>query len=349
MNELEEGRVGARLIPHPEFDRLALIADLDEHAKPTDNYQEAGLLDRHNPPVGDWLLNALLEAVREYTGEDELYPRNCYGRIVTHGAELIEHVDRDDIDWVVSVNVLRDAPSYLEVQIGDMWVAFNDAHGAVLNRGNRCPHRRLPYAGHRAYQLILNYTRTKPADVPVPPPAGNFVLVEGVLSRADIARIRTDIGTEFKQGELAGGRVDGTRRQSEVAWLEADDSRWAWVRRILCGVALEANASKWQLDIGASIIHGIQFARYGPSAFYEWHQDSTAEENDPATTRTLSMSVLIQNPEAGGGLELRNGGVIPLEVGDAVVFPADEEHRALEVTAGTREVLVAWFNRRATT
>ena len=340
--------IQARLIPHPELDRLALIDDLDANARETGNYAEAGLLDRHNPPVGEWLLHALLDAVREYTGE-EVYPRNCYGRIVTHGAELIEHTDRDDIDWVVSVNVMRDAPSYLEVEIDGTWHAFNDAHGAVLNRGNRWPHRRLPYTGQRAYQLILNYTRTKPAPVEEPPehtaPAGNFVIVKNVLGEADIARIRAEAGEELARGELGGGRTDDSTRVSDVAWLEPGDQRWTWLRRILCGVAMEANAERWQLDVRASMQFGIQYTHYGPGDFYAWHRDIATDADDPAATRTLSMSVVLQHPEAGGGLELRNGGVIPLDVGDAVVFPADEEHRALEVTRGERIALVAWFRR----
>ena len=329
-------QIQAVLIPHPEFDRIALIDELERNARPTDNYAEEGLLDHHNPEVGTWLLHSLTDAIRQYTGE-QVYPRNCYGRIVTHNAELIEHTDRDDIDWVVSVNVLRDAPSFLEIQIDDNWVAFNDAHGAILNRGNTFPHRRLPYQGQKAYQLILNYTRTEPAR--------NFVIVKNVLDANDIRRIYDNLPQQtVRKGEVAGGKLTNAR-VSDVIWLEFEDERWLWLRRILCGVALEENAMRWKFDILASIKYGIQFTRYTKGQFYDWHSDTADDVSDNAYNRTLSMSVLLQNPISGGGFELRNGGVIPLEVGDAIVFPSSEEHRALAVTEGTREVLVVWFNK----
>ena len=332
------------IIPHPEFDRLALIADLEANAKPTGNYAEAGFLDRHAPPVGDWLLHALRDAVQEHTGSyplhgrdpGEIYPRNCYGRIVTHGAELIEHVDRGDLDFVVSVNVLRDVASYLELNVGDKWLAFNDAHGAILNRGNRTPHRRLPYAGQRAFQLILNYTLTPPAE------ADRFVIVEKLLAPPDIERIRTGKG-EMRPAELGGGKEDANERISNISWL--DDAReWAWLRRLLAGAVYEANASIWNADISGGI-DGIQFTRYGSGGFYNWHEDRGSTDGSIAK-RALSIVVLLREPESGGGLELENGGVMPLKVGDAVVFPSEERHRALAVEEGERETLVAWVLNR---
>ena len=42
---------------------------------------------------------------------------------------------------------------------------------------------------------------------------------------------------------------------------------------------------------------------------------------------------------------MEDGGVIRLEPGDAVIFPATARHRALEVTDGTRDSLVLWLSR----
>ena len=337
------------IIPHPEFDRLGLIGWLEEHARETGNINEALMRDGHNPPAGEWLLHALRDAVQDYAGrhplhgrtEETIYPRNCYGRIANRGAEVIEHEDHTNIDFVVSVNVLRDAPWYLEAFVHDKWLAFNDAHGAVLLRGNRTPHRRLPYRGERAYQLFLNYTldpegqNRAGGDEPIPP---QFAVVRGVLTPEEIARFD---GLETENAQLGDSRVETKVRKSRTAFLD-DRERWGWLFDRLNEVMHRQNAEWPRIDMRAGV-ESIQYTEYGPGGHYAWHTDrGDASERDGIRRRTLSMSLALEDAEAGGGVEIRHGGLPDLKPGDAAIFRADEEHRALPVERGTRRVLVAW-------
>ena len=324
------------IIPAPEFDRLGLVRDLDEHAKPTGNPAEEGLLDRHNPPIGASLLESLAPEISRRVGA-AVFPRNCYGRIATAGARLTEHVDRPGIDLVLSVNVLRDAAWYFEVYQGGEWKAYNDAHGAILLRSiDGLPHRREPYAGERAYQLILNYTLTPPPQVPP-----QFEVIRDLLSGVDIGLIGRPV-TETAQ--LAGGRVDTGKRVSRTAFLD-DRDRWGWLFEKIEAAARAQNEVWPRRDIGGGI-GSLQYTEYAEGGHYGWHTDRGDEKtNEAIRRRTVSMSILLEGALAGGGIELRNGGRPHLGSGDAILFPADEEHRALPVEAGERRVLVVWLQQ----
>ena len=101
-----------------------------------------------------------------------------------------------------------------------------------------------------------------------------------------------------------------------------------------------ARSNVWGLDITGSSPDDVQFARYGVGGKYDWHTD---RDESVQAKRTVSEVVLLKHPEAGGGLELKRGGVVSLEPGDACVFPSRELHRALPVVRGIRETLTLWL------
>ena len=158
----EQPRIPAALsIAHPEFDRAELIAEIDRDAKETDSDCSPNTVGLYKPAIGEALLRDMLPTVRGHAGVD-IWPCNSFARLARHGAELREHVDRPGLDWTVSINVARDAPWYIEAEVGGEWVKYDDGAGAVLMQGIEHRHRRPVYGGQYAYQLFLHYC-TDPA------------------------------------------------------------------------------------------------------------------------------------------------------------------------------------------
>ena len=96
----------------------------------------------------------------------------------------------------------------------------------------------------------------------------------------------------------------------------------------------------WGLDVAGQSPDDVQFARYGIGGKYDWHID---RDETVQAKRTVSVVVLLKHPAEGGGLELKRGGIVRLDPGDACVFPSRELHRALPVVRGTRETLTLWL------
>ena len=146
----------ARFIASPDFDRFALVREITEKAKPSDDSATPSTEGLYKPETGEALLRAFWPTVRAHAGTD-IWPTNSFARVVFNGGELQEHVDRPGLDWTVSINVCRDEPWYIEANVDGEWLRFNDGKHAVLMEGIKYPHRRPVYCGKYAYQLFLHY------------------------------------------------------------------------------------------------------------------------------------------------------------------------------------------------
>jgi predicted 2-oxoglutarate/Fe(II)-dependent dioxygenase YbiX len=87
---------------------------------------------------------------------------------------------------------------------------------------------------------------------------------------------------------------------------------------------------------------GVSLIRYGVGHRFEEHIDHYGGAN-----RTLSSSIVLNQDYEGGALRFWQGQypVPDLNTGDAVVFPSNfcYPHEVQPVTAGTRYVLITWF------
>ena len=146
----------ARFIANPDFDRFALIREIQEKATRSDDSATPSTMGLYKPVIGEAVLRQLWPTIRAHAGVD-IWPTNSFARVVFNGGELQEHTDRVGLDWTVSINVCRDEPWYIEAKVNDEWLRFNDAKGAVLMQGILYPHRRPVYKGKYAYQLFLHY------------------------------------------------------------------------------------------------------------------------------------------------------------------------------------------------
>ena len=280
----------------------------------------------HNPPSARFLLDHMLPVVEKVVGRT--LEANCtFCRIYGRGSVLQAHTDRSSLDWTVSIQLRSDAPWGIEVNEGGRWNVISTVAGqGVLINGSVIQHRRSqPFSGIEAVVLLLHYTERIA-----------FKLVKSVLSLKAVEHISRNV-CELQDGTVRSSAQASKERIARIAWLSRT-SEWRWVYDLLFVAASIANV--WGLDITGDSPDDVQFARYGVGGKYDWHLD---RDETVRAKRTLSMVVLLQHPEEGGGFELKRGGVVPLEPGDACVFPSREYHRALPVVSGIRETLTLWL------
>ena len=284
-------------------------------------------------------LEALLLAVTDQASEAagvQLYPVNSFLRRYEHGAVLKRHRDRQEIEWTASIVLHHEGPDWpLHTPYGPMYGP------TIFLKSGTVEHWRNRFEGELSVVGLLHWN-TRGSQTPDTP---SFAHVSQVLSREQIGDLyRQFDATTLRPGMVLHHGVSSDNRVSKVAWLNRKNG-WQWLYDALYQAANSVNRLYWNLDISGLSIDEIQFSRYAPGAYYGWHRDSDPASAGQTSKRSLSVVCLIGQSEAGGGLELRNGGVVGMAPGDAVIFPAIEEHRALQVKAGVRDSLVLWLSR----
>ena len=164
---------------------------------------------------------------------------------------------------------------------------------------------------------------------------------------------------ELKQGEVLR---DGARqtRKSSVTWLGHRPEN-DWIRNPIDQCLRVTNQRFWKWAITEA--EPIQFTRYEPGDFYDWHTDQrlkpyAPDSRWPGLIRKLSMTIVL-SPEsdyAGGDFMLEDPKETPDNAGrriktlaearaqgSVVVFNSALFHRVSAVTEGKRISLVTWF------
>ena len=300
----------------------------------------------YKPPIGEKLMRHMHQQIEAKVGR-KLYPVSSFVRIHDNGTELREHFDRRGLDWTVSIPVEMDHPWPIETLEDWEWKPnLAEIGESVLVNGTKVPHRRMPYLGQRASILTLSYSEDpRWGNDTLPAEAAAYIKMARLLSAEQIEAVYSEVDaaqlqrTVMKHGEHPLHRtcLFSVLRRPHWQWLyDHVEARMAMVNRM-----------SWRLDIGAQTTDELQYLRYHTGDFYDWHPDTDPRADDHQTKwRTLSASVELRNADKGGGIELEDGGVIPLEIGDAVIFPATARHRAVEVMAGVRDSLVIWLSRQ---
>ena len=146
------------------------------------------------------------------------------------------------------------------------------------------------------------------------------------------------------------------QRDSNIVWLEDK-----WIYDEVTPFFHMANKSAgWNFQI--DYFESMQFTKYKPGQFYDWHQDGThiphkgPNKNYFGKIRKLSVTVSLSDPKdyKGGDLQFdlsnpKQKNKRPIETitqikpqGSIVVFPSHTWHRVTPVTKGTRYSLVIW-------
>ena len=113
-----------------------------------------------NPPAAMRYLEELAADVERLTGE-AVRPVNAFGRVWRRGAVLLEHTDRETLDWTLSLMLATDAPWPIEVHAAGAWRSLTMRAGdVVLLPGREVSHRReVPFEGEQAVTCYLHYER----------------------------------------------------------------------------------------------------------------------------------------------------------------------------------------------
>lgn len=285
------------------------------------------------------LLIALTPYVSFLLGE-QLVPVNSFLRRYEKGAILKEHVDREDIEWTASLILHHEGPPWPlrtrdEIYTGPM---------SLLQSGIT-PHWRDEFLGDISIVGLLHW-KTPGYNIKSPvkdtPP---FLHISQALMPEHLCRLYDNIHkVQLTPGMISYRGLPSTNRANMISWLPRGED-WGWLYERLFSLASGVNDRHWQLDINGPSVDEVQFTRYEAGEFYGWHFDVDDTAKGQITKRTLSLVCLTQEAQKGGGLEIRGHGVLPMALGDAIVFPATIEHRAVPVELGVRDSLVLWLSR----
>ncbi|MBD36131.1 MAG: hypothetical protein CL512_05130 [Actinobacteria bacterium] len=155
-------------------------------------------------------------------------------------------------------------------------------------------------------------------------------------------------------------------RKSQISWLYDTE-----IVQPVAAQMRQANiAAGWQYDL--EITEALQYTRYQPSGYYEWHVDGNQDYHaarkyfpevpDPiplnvtpfpnlqGTVRKLSATVNLSHRDeyTGGNLEMRCYDQMHIfndsPRGSMIVFPSFMEHRVTPIESGERHSAVLWYN-----
>ena len=139
-------------------------------------------------------------------------------------------------------------------------------------------------------------------------------------------------------------RIDPIIRNCSIKWLHTD----SWVAGMLSHFIHTANNNLYEFDL-QEWATPIQFTSYSePGHHYDWHVDSAQSDLNKDFIRKLSISLCLTPKEEyeGGEFCIRIDGKefeFKLDVGEAILFPADTWHKVNPLKSGKRTALVAWM------
>ena len=132
-------------------------------------------------------------------------------------------------------------------------------------------------------------------------------------------------------------------RKTSVAWADRNH----WLEGILLNNAHYANREAgWNIDVSSHYNEQVQLAKYETGHFYDWHKDTFFLTTAETCRKLTSLALLNDHSEfSGGDFQLQNvRETINLKKGSVIVFPSYLDHRATEVTSGTRYSAALWIH-----
>ena len=132
-----------------EIDKLADPLTNDGHTTKTKGV--------YNQPVfGNHFLQ-LMHTIAQHSCLRIIKPCSTFGRICETGAILIPHIDRDPLDWTISIPLNQKSaewPIYVK-NIGPQYIPLN--YGILMN-GKEVEHWREPCENGPSIWMLLHYT-----------------------------------------------------------------------------------------------------------------------------------------------------------------------------------------------
>lgn len=127
------------------------------YIKPDQNVPNAPAAYMH--PFFSHILYSKIFFMNDLMGE-KLYPTYAYGRWYKTGSELPPHVDRQECEISVSLNLCGDLwPIYMTDPSGNQKEILLTPGDAVIYRGMKSQHWREKFTGKECVQVFLHYVR----------------------------------------------------------------------------------------------------------------------------------------------------------------------------------------------
>jgi PKHD-type hydroxylase len=147
-------------------------------------------------------------------------------------------------------------------------------------------------------------------------------------------------------GNTSNQIVNLETRTCKINWMyNIPEYKWIFERIEKTLITLNNQYYKYIVDQ----FEPFQFTSYNSSRkeFYGKHTDCSLGAMDPSTSRKLSVTLQLSDPDdyEGGDLLLHNGmtpEVAPKKKGMMILFPSFVLHEVTPVTAGQRYSLVTW-------
>ena len=165
----------------------------------------------------------------------------------------------------------------------------------------------------------------------------NWYIVRDMLSSEEIQKLIRDAEQLPEQKAVTMGD-ESEYRISNIRWIpQFNETQWKWIYHRMWKWAKIANDENWNFDI-MGWKDCPQYTHYGfPDGKYDYHMDIAGKG---INHRKISITILLEEPEAGGEFELlygRDPYKIRLSKGDAVIFPSFVLHRVTRILSGERK------------
>ena len=109
----------------------------------------------------DTIMLKIMPTVEEFH-KKKLYPTYSYARVYDHGQKMDKHLDRDECEVSVSMNLGGDTwPIYIKDFKGDVREVEMYPGDALIYQGSICEHWRNKFKGKHCFQVFFHYVTEK--------------------------------------------------------------------------------------------------------------------------------------------------------------------------------------------
>ena len=319
--------------------------------------------------------------VSQLVGETVL-PTYTYARIYEKGAVLTPHVDKEECEISLTVNLESDEPWSIWIQNpkGQKQEVVLNRGDAMIYFGMTAPHWREEYIGNACTQLFMHYVRSrgkyatfyfnkerkvvidqprKKEDIPVkvlPLPKTNnldqFIRVyDNILTHKECKLILDEYAEskEWYDAMVGGGVKKDNVRKCEIAHISLKEviSKNEEIRKKIDTLIFDkagGAASQYIQEFPHCNISTD--SGYDLLRYKEGGFYTIHTDNYKDRPRTVAMSLMLNDDYDGGEIAFfEREHIIKPSAGSVVIFPANfmYPHEIMPVLAGTRYAIITWF------
>ena len=319
--------------------------------------------------------------VSQLVGETVL-PTYTYARIYENGAVLTPHVDKEECEISLTVNLESDEPWSIWIQNpqGQKQEVVLNSGDAMIYFGMTAPHWREEYTGNACTQLFMHYVRSrgkyatfyfnkdrkvvidkprKKEQMPVkvlPVPKANNLdqyirVYDNILTHKECKLILDEYAEskDWYDAMVGGGVKKDNVRKCEIAHISLKEviSKNEEIRRKIDTLVFDkagGAASQYIQEFPHCNISTD--SGYDLLRYNEGGFYTIHTDNYKDRPRTVAMSLMLNDDYDGGEIAFfEREHIIKPSAGSAVIFPANfmYPHEIMPVLAGTRYAIITWF------